>query len=249
MSESPTSRGLQPEVDRDLPRPFGNFTLLKSIASGARGEVYAALRPVEIERFCALKILNEETAKRPDFVSGLRNEATRVVRRIHGNLVQVYDIGLVDQRLFFVTELVEGTDLAALLAELGRRREPFPVDVAVFVAMEIAAALSYLRRLSARNGEAAPLPMGLSPRAVLLSNDGEAKLLHYGATVSALPVRDGLTAPESGPARPPSGASDAYLLGALLRLLLGAGGAAPAPRPTTGPTSTIVAGAAPPPPG
>jgi serine/threonine protein kinase/tetratricopeptide (TPR) repeat protein len=226
MSES-TTKGLQPEPEGELPRPFGNFTLLKSIASGARGEVYAALRPVEIERFCALKILNEETAKRQDFVSSLRNEATRVVRRIHGNLVQVYDVGLVDQRLFFVSELVEGTDLASLVAELTRRREPFPIDVAVFVAMEIAAALSYLRRLSARNGETAPLPMGLSPRAVLLSTDGEVKLLHYGATVSALPVRDGLTAPESGQPRPSSGASDAYLLGALLRLLLGAGAAGP----------------------
>jgi serine/threonine protein kinase/tetratricopeptide (TPR) repeat protein len=244
MSESPTTQGLQPDSEQELPRPFGNFTLLESIASGARGEVYAALRPIEIERFCALKILNEETAKRPDFVSGLRGEATRVVRRIHGNLVQVYDIGLVDQRLFFVSELVEGTDLAALLAELGRRRQPFPVDAAVFVAMEVAAALSYLRRLSARNGEAAPLPMGLSPRAVLLSVDGEVKLLHYGATVSALPVRDGLTAPESGGGKPAGGgATDAYLLGALLRLLVGsaatasAPGAAPA-RPTGLPAAT-----------
>jgi serine/threonine protein kinase/tetratricopeptide (TPR) repeat protein len=231
----------------ELPRPFGNFTLLKSIASGARGEVYAALRPIEVERFCALKILNEETAKRPDFVSSLRNEATRVVRRIHGNLVQVYDVGLVDQRLFFVSELVEGTDLASLLAELARRKQPFPVDVAVFVAMEVAAALSYLRRLSVRNGEAAPLPTGLSPRAVLLSTDGEVKLLHYGATVSALPVRDGLTAPESGQARPTAGgATDAYLLGALLRLLVGAASAAPARPPV--PQTLAPAGMPPAPP-
>ena len=252
MSES-TTKGLQPEPEGELPRPFGNFTLLKSIASGARGEVYAALRPVEIERFCALKVLNEETAKRPDFVSGLRSEATRVVRRIHGNLVQVYDIGLVDQRLFFVSELVEGADLAALLAELTRRREPLPLDIAVFVAMEVAAALSYLRRLSAKNGESAPLPMGLSPRAVLLSTDGEVKLLHYGATVSALPVRDGLTAPESGQSKPSTGATDAYLLGALLRLMLGAaapsGAPPPPPRASSGtppPVPTGTTGAVPP---
>src|SRR5882672_4923321 len=195
MSESTTTRGLQAEPAGVLPRPFGNFTLLKSIARGARGEVFAALRPVEIERFCALKILDEETVRRPDFVAALRNEATRVVRRIHGNLVQVYDIGLVDRRLFFVSELVEGVDLAALVGELARRRQPFPVDVAVFVAMVIAAALSYLRRLSERNGDGPPLPMGLPPRDVLLSVDGEVKLLHYGATVSALPIDDVLPAP------------------------------------------------------
>jgi serine/threonine protein kinase/tetratricopeptide (TPR) repeat protein len=226
MSEAPTMKGVPAESGdaAALPRAFGNFTLLKAIARGARGEVFAALRPVEIERFCGLKILHEETVKRPDFVAALRAEATRVVRRIHGNLVQIYDVGLVDQRLFFVSELVEGADLATILAELARRRQPFPADVAVFVAMELAAALSYLRRLAARNAEPPPLPLGISPRSVLLSTDGEVKLLHYGATVSALPVADAIAAPETGGA---GGAADSYLLGALLRRLVGATPAPP----------------------
>jgi serine/threonine protein kinase/tetratricopeptide (TPR) repeat protein len=226
-----TGQGSESEAAA-LPRAFGSFALLKAIATGQRGQVFAALRPVEIERFCALKILEEETAKQPDFVSALRGEATRVVRRIHGNLVQVYDIGLVDQRLFFVSELVEGTDLATLQAELRRRRQPFPVDVAVFVTMEVAAALSYLRRLAVRNGDPGPLPSGLSPRAVLLSLDGEVKLLHYGATVAALPVRDGLAAPEGKVAGTAAGGTtDAYLLGALLRSLVGATGPGATPPP------------------
>src|SRR5580765_675067 len=116
--EQMTTRGLPVDSERALPRAFGSFALLKAIGQGQRGHVFAALRPVEIERFCALKILKEGTVKRPDFVSALRSEATRVVRRIHGNLVQIYDIGLVDQRLFFVSELVEGVDLASLQAEL-----------------------------------------------------------------------------------------------------------------------------------
>jgi serine/threonine-protein kinase len=215
--------------DAGLPRAFGSFALLRAIATGQRGQVFAALRPVEIERFCALKILNEGTERQPDFVHGLRNEATRVVRRIHGNLVQIYDVGLVDQRLFFVSELLEGTDLATLQAELKRRRQPFPVDVAVFVAMEIAAALSYLRRLAARTGEGEPLPGGLTPRSVLLSVDGEVKLLHYGATMAALPARDAFVPPERGAATP--GATDAYLLGALLRSMLAGAPALTAPPP------------------
>ncbi|MDB4981985.1 MAG: hypothetical protein JWM82_2737, partial [Myxococcales bacterium] len=206
-----------------LPRAFGNFTLLQFLGRGARGEVFAALRPVEIERFCALKVLTAQTTRRPDFVTGLRNEATRLVRRIHGNLVQLYDVGLVDQRLFFVSELVDGIDLAALQAALARRRQAFPVDVAVFVAMEIAAALSYLARLAVRNGDPAPLPGGLSPRAVLLSFDGEVKLLHYGAMMASLPIHETLMPPTAVAAnlRAP-GAAEIYLLGALLRSLVGA---------------------------
>ena len=179
MSES-TTKGLQVEPDGALPRPFGNFTLLKSIASGARGRLFAALRLVEIERFCALKLLDEETAKRPRLRRGVfRNEATRVVRRIHGNLVQTYDIGLVDQRLAFVSEPVEGVDLATLADELRVRRLPFLVDVAVFVAMEVAAGAPSAICVACRCAtvRSAPLPTGLSPRSILLSIDGEVKVL------------------------------------------------------------------------
>jgi serine/threonine protein kinase/tetratricopeptide (TPR) repeat protein len=236
----PNATDADPELSGPLPRAFGSFTLLKSLAHGARGEVFAALRPVEIERFCALKILSAETTRRPDFVNELRNEATRVVRRIHGNLVQLYDIGLVDQRLFFVSELVEGVDLEALQAELTRRRKPFPVDVAVFIAMELAAALSYLRRLAARNGEREGLAAGLSPRSVMLSLDGEVKLLHYGATMAKLPVREALTPPRgmaTGAAMAALGGTDVYSLGTLLRSLVGtapavaAAGKTPPPLP------------------
>ncbi|HVZ72154.1 MAG TPA: protein kinase [Polyangia bacterium] len=227
MGES-TSKGLGPDPGEALPRAFGNFALLQSIARGARGEVFAALRPVEIERFCALKVLSEEITRTPPFVTALRGEAMRLVRRIHGNLVQLYDVGLVEQRLFFVSELVEGADLAAVQAELAARGRPFPVDLAVFVAMEVAAALSELRRLAARSGDADPLPGGLSPRAVLLSIDGEVKLLHYGAAMAQMPVREAFQPPPVvGSFAAAPGATDAYLLGALLRSLLKGASAVP----------------------
>src|SRR5215831_16224739 len=196
----PTTRGTTAEAGADVPRAFGSFTLLKLIAQGERGEIFAALRPVEVERFCALKILAEPTVKRPDFVPALRNEATRVVRRIHGNLVQIYDVGLYDQRLFFVSELVEGMNLGTLQANLRNRQKPFPVDIAVYVAMEVAAALAYLRRVSARAGEAPPARLGLGPHSILLSLEGEVKVLHYGTTMAGVPTRDELTVPAIGTA-------------------------------------------------
>src|SRR6185503_5569103 len=104
---------------------------------------------------------------------------------------------------------------------------------AVFVAMEVAAALSYLRRLATRHGEATPLPSGLSPRSVLLSVDGEVKLLHYGAMMAALPARDVLAPPE-GKGAP--GTTDAFLVGALLRSLVGAAPGPAAPPPVPGRT-------------
>jgi serine/threonine protein kinase/tetratricopeptide (TPR) repeat protein len=120
--------------------------------------------------------------------------------------VQIYDIGMVDRRLFFVSELVEGLDLETLREAARRRRQPFPVDVAVFVVMEVASALSYLRRLSTRGGIPAAHAAGLSARDILLSLDGEVKLLHYGVTMARPPA--------------PGAPGDVTLLGELLRALV-----------------------------
>ena len=68
MNEASTSEG-QADFEGPLPRAFGNFALLKSLSRGARGEVFAALRPVEIERFCALKSLSPETTRQPELVN------------------------------------------------------------------------------------------------------------------------------------------------------------------------------------
>jgi len=72
-----------------VPRAFGTFTLLRKIAAGSRGEVFAAWRPVEVERLCAIKLLPAALTRRPEFLSAMRDEAPRLVRRVHGNLVPI----------------------------------------------------------------------------------------------------------------------------------------------------------------
>jgi serine/threonine protein kinase/tetratricopeptide (TPR) repeat protein len=224
---NPTTLGLSPDGDV-LPRAFGSYALLRLIAAGTRGQVFAALRPVEVERFCAFKILNDEVRARPDFVRAMRDEATAVVRRIHGNLVQIYDVGMLDDKLFFVSELVEGIDLGTLARRRRERGQPFPVDVAVFIAMEVAAALGALRRSSARLPAPDNVPSRLSPRSVLISTDGEVKLVHYGALMAAVG-----TAGELGANDPPAAlagaAGDVLLIGRLLASLVGPAAVPPPP--------------------
>jgi serine/threonine protein kinase/tetratricopeptide (TPR) repeat protein len=183
MSDSTTTGLRQPEAEAELPRRFGSFTLLSRIAEGKRGDVYAALRPVETDRFCALKILPAWTAGRKEIVGPLRAEAPRVVKQSHPNVVPIYDVATVGDRQFFVTELADGGSLDALLRALAARREPCPPAQAVFIAMEIAAAATYLRRALVRTPETARTPLRLVPRSVMLSVEGDVKLLFYGAAL------------------------------------------------------------------
>jgi serine/threonine protein kinase/tetratricopeptide (TPR) repeat protein len=106
-----------------------------------------------------------------------------VVKQSHPNVVPIYDVATVGDRQFFVTELADGGSLDALLRALAARREPCPPAQAVFIAMEIAAAATYLRRALVRTPETARTPLRLVPRSVMLSVEGDVKLLFYGAAL------------------------------------------------------------------
>src|SRR5689334_8777880 len=139
MSDLISKGALAKDGDTELPRRFGGFTLLSRIAEGKRGDVYAALRPAHVERFCAVKILPSWTAGRQDIVDPLRAEAPRLVKQIHGNVVPVYDVAVADDRLFFVSELPEGASLETMLRALIAQRRSWPIAEAVYIAAEIAA--------------------------------------------------------------------------------------------------------------
>lgn len=226
MSDSTTNGLRQSETEAELPRRFGSFTLLSRIAEGKRGDVYAALRPVETDRFCALKILPAWTVGRKEIVGPLRADAPRVVKHLHPNVVPIYDVATVGDRQFFVTELGDGGSLDAVLRALAARREPCPPAQAVFIAMEIAAAAAYLRRALARTPETARAPLRLVPRSVMLSVEGDVKLLFYGAALDqALAAGSPSSLRESGGAalgliRATSPAGDAQAVAVLLGQML-----------------------------
>jgi len=226
MSDSTTNGLRQPEAEAELPRRFGGFTLLSRIAEGRRGDVYAALRPVEVDRFCSLKILPPWTSGRKEVVGPLRAEAPRVVKYGHPNVVPIFDVATVGDRQVFVSELTEGGSLDALLRALAARRETCPPTQAVFIAMEVAAAAAYLRRTLGRTPETARAPLRLVPRSVMLSVDGDVKLIFYGAAldqalaaVSPSPLRESGSV-ALGLIRATSPAADAQAVAVLLGQML-----------------------------
>jgi serine/threonine protein kinase/tetratricopeptide (TPR) repeat protein len=179
-----TSKGvLAKDGDAELPRRLGGFTLLSRIAEGKRGDVFAALRAANLDRFCAVKLLPPWTTGRQEIIEPMRAEAPRLVKQIHANVVPIYDVAVADDRLMFVSELPDGGSLEALLRGLGANQQTCPIAEAVFIATEIAAAAAYLRRTLARAPETARAPLRLVPRSVLVSVEGDVKLIFLGAAL------------------------------------------------------------------
>jgi serine/threonine-protein kinase len=168
-----------------LPRPFGAYTLVESLAKGGMGEVFLA-RVGEVEglqKHCVVKTLRPHLTDDREYVARFIDEARVVVQLNHKNVCQVFDVGMVGERYYLAMELVAGVDLRMVADAAG----PMDPALATFIAVEVLDALDYAHRLSDVSG--APLHLvhrDVSPQNVMCSFEGEVKLIDFGLAQSAV---------------------------------------------------------------
>ncbi|MDH5491483.1 MAG: protein kinase, partial [Myxococcales bacterium] len=182
-------------MNEHAPLVYGKYQLLELIARGGMAEVFKAKsHGVEgFEKVLVIKRILPELSESARFVEMFINEAKIAVTLSHANIVQVFDLGRADESYFIAMEYVGGPDLASVLRRGRRHSEPLPLELAVFVASEVAKALDYAHRR--RDAEMQPLRIvhrDVSPQNVLLSYEGEVKLTDFGIAR----VRTTVEAPE-----------------------------------------------------
>jgi serine/threonine protein kinase len=97
----------------------GRYRVLRVIGEGGMGIVYEGEHTL-IERRVAIKVLREDFCRRPDAVERFRREAKSASRIGHPNIVDVLDFGETPSGAsYFVMEMLDGQDLADLLARTG----------------------------------------------------------------------------------------------------------------------------------
>jgi Protein kinase domain len=94
---------------------FGPYRLESLIGQGAMGQVYRAVDTAR-DRVVAIKLLPAQLAVDPQFRTRFQTEAALAARLREPHIVPIHDYGEIDGRLFIDMRLVEGTDLARLLA-------------------------------------------------------------------------------------------------------------------------------------
>jgi serine/threonine protein kinase len=106
-----TSMEWQPEA------PLGDFRIVREIGRGGMGVVYEAVQ-LSLGRRVALKVLPFAAALDAKQLQRFKNEAQAAAHLHHTNIVPVYAVGAERGVHFYAMQLIEGQNLAALIADL-----------------------------------------------------------------------------------------------------------------------------------
>jgi hypothetical protein len=215
------------------PLRFGEYVLLERVAVGGMAEVFRArvAREGGVQRQVCIKRVHPKHSADASFSAMFIDEARIGVTLSHGNIVPIFDFGCVDGLYYLAMEYVEGRDLAQIAGRARIAQRRWPVDVAVWVALEILEGLDYAHERCDESGR--PLQIvhrDVSPANVLVSRRGEVKILDFGiarAESRELETRTGVVkgtpgymAPEQAAGRHPDRRADVYALGVVLWELL-----------------------------
>ncbi len=100
--------------------PLGDFHIVREIGRGGMGIVYEAVQR-SLGRRVALKVLPFAAALDSKQLQRFRNEAQAAASLHHQNIVPVYAVGSERGVHFYAMQLIDGQNLAALIATLAPR--------------------------------------------------------------------------------------------------------------------------------
>jgi TonB family protein len=170
---------------------FGQYLLLGKIATGGMAELYKAKRKgVEgFEKILAIKKILPHMSDNEEFITMFIDEAKLAAQLTHHNICQIFDLGKIENSYYIAMEYVHGKDLRAVLKSARSKEKPIPVELAILIISKICSALDYAHRKRDLNGQ--PLNLvhrDISPQNILISYEGEVKLVDFGIAKAATKV-------------------------------------------------------------
>jgi TonB family protein len=181
----------EPQPDDDEPSDgtkFGQYVLLEKIATGGMAEVWKArMRGVEgFQKIVAIKKILPHLSDNQDFIEMFVDEAKLAAQLNHNNIIHIYDLGKIQSSYYIAMEYIDGYDLKNILRKAQERDQPLSVEIALFIASKVAAALDYAhRKRDFEDKEMGLVHRDVSPQNVLISEEGDIKLCDFGIAKAA----------------------------------------------------------------
>jgi tRNA A-37 threonylcarbamoyl transferase component Bud32 len=145
-----------------------DFYILRRLGRGAMAEVYLA-QQLSLGRQVAVKVLNEELARDPNYVRRFNHEARAAAALVHAGIVQIYDVGEDQGVHYIVQEYVAGRNLGEVARGSGSLSPQLTLDI--------------LRQVTAALCKASAegiVHRDIKPENIMLAKSGEVKVADFG---------------------------------------------------------------------
>ncbi|NPV71684.1 MAG: Stk1 family PASTA domain-containing Ser/Thr kinase [Firmicutes bacterium] len=151
----------------------GRYEILEKVGGGGMAVVYKAYDKY-LNRSVAVKVLRSQYASDEDFVRRFKREAQAAASLSHPNIVNIFDVGEIDDTYYIVMEYVEGSTLKQVINSKGRLA---PVQ-ALRIAHQICEGLEHAHRRHVIHRD-------IKPQNILIARDGRAKVTDFGIARAA----------------------------------------------------------------
>ena len=189
----------------------GSFKILEKIGEGGMAIIYKATQP-SLNRNVVIKKLKDPNR---EIIARFKKEALVSASFAQENVLAIYDFIYEGRSYFLVMEHVEGEDLRTIIDYAA----PLPAHIAALIIQDVARGLEYTHRKNIIHRD-------IKPSNVLISNQGEVKLIDFGVAKDEKPSKLTVTgmivgtpsymSPEQANGDPLGKQSDIYSLGVLL---------------------------------
>ena len=144
------------------------YELQELIGGGGMADVYKA-KDLLLDHPVAVKILHEQFKRDTEFIEKFHREAQAAAKLSHPNIVNIYDVGVMEEDHYIVMEYVPGSTLKDLIKEQGHLQPA----AALRVARDIASALAHAHANNLVHCD-------IKPHNILMMPDGSAKVADFG---------------------------------------------------------------------
>lgn len=142
------------------------YRLVRELGRGGMATVYLAIQE-KFDREVAVKIMDRELLHDETFSKRFQRESRIVARLNHPHIIQVYDVGLVDENHYLSMELVTGGELDDRLGSGLGVKEAFRIIREIARALDFAHSKGFVHR-------------DIKPENILFREEGSAVLSDFG---------------------------------------------------------------------
>lgn len=168
---------------------FGKYILLEKISQGGMAEIYLAKSSENhnFGKFFAVKRILPKYSQDAEFISMFKSEAKVSLNLSHGNIVSIYEFGVIGEHFYLVMNYVTGKNLSQIRKKLKKSGKTLSVPQIMFLIKNVALGLDHAHKsLDSSTGKSLNIiHRDISPQNIMVSFDAQPQIIDFGIAKNA----------------------------------------------------------------